>query len=121
MRTSEHHSRLCFALAVVALAFAASPAPAQVMGGQWAADYSIAKPSSFKVLSVEDRGVLELQLPDEPDPVSEAVGDEQDEAVKVEAAILELLLVVVEIHVTGQLHARRRRCDALSACLSDGG
>lgn len=43
MRIRDLHRRLGYALAAfVALAFAPSPARAQVMGGAWAADYSIA-------------------------------------------------------------------------------
>lgn len=42
MRTNEQHRRLCLApAALVVLAFSAAPASAQVMGGPWAADYSI--------------------------------------------------------------------------------
>ena len=46
-----------------------------------------------------DERVLELQLADEADAVAEAVRDEQHEAMKVEAPVLELALVEVEVHV----------------------
>ena len=48
-----------------------------------------------------DECVLELQLADEADAVAEAVRDEQHEAVEVEAAVFELALVEVKVHVAG--------------------
>ena len=46
-----------------------------------------------------DQRVLELQLADEADAVAETVRDEQHEPMEVEAAVFELVLVEVEVHV----------------------
>ena len=52
-----------------------------------------------RLLEAFDEGVLELELADEADAVGELVRDQQHEAMEVELAVLELRLVVLEVHV----------------------
>ena len=56
------------------------------------------------------RRMLQLELADEAEPIREAMGDEQDEAVEVDDAVLELALRVVEVHVAGEAGGGRSRC-----------
>ena len=67
-----------------------------------------------------DDRMLELELPDEAQPVAEPVCDEQHEAMEVEDAVAELRLVVVEVHVAGQTGCRRWRL-GLCGCLGRHG
>ena len=46
-----------------------------------------------------DKGMLQLELGDEPDPVREAVREQQDEPMKIEPGVLMLDIVEVEVHV----------------------
>ena len=58
--------------------------------------------AKLDVFNLKREKVGELELADEPDPIAEGVGDEQDEAVEIEPGILELRLVQVKVHVAGQ-------------------
>ena len=60
-----------------------------------------------RVLEPLDQRVFELELADEPDAIAEAMRDQQDEAMEVEAPVFEFELVEVEVHV-----ARDRRASA---------
>ena len=55
-----------------------------------------------------DKRVLELQLRHKPDPIGEAVREQQHESMKVERRILVLHVVQVEIHVAGDRAGQRR-------------
>ena len=54
------------------------------------------------LLEALDERVLQFQLAHEPDAGREAVGEEQNEAMKVHARVLALVLVDMEVHVPGQ-------------------
>ena len=54
--------------------------------------------------------MLEFELADEADAVGEAVRDEQDEPMEIEAAVLELGVVVVNLHVAREAGSRLARC-----------
>ena len=45
--------------------------------------------------------VFHFDFADESDPIAEAMGNQQDEAMEIEAAIFELELVEMEVHVAG--------------------
>ena len=56
-----------------------------------------------------DQRVFHFQLADEPDPIAEAMGHQQDEAMEIEAAVFELQLVEMEVHVPGNRRRPLRR------------
>ena len=63
------------------------------------------------LLQALDDGVLELELADEPQPIGEAVREEQDEAVEIENRRDRFVrrLVQVELHIAGNRTRRRSR------------